>query len=142
MTSEEDRRLDAGATHGARHVETADLALQQSVDDDHVGPLGGDALDGRLAVGDGLGQPDALVGCQQLADVVGDAVQLLDEHDPDRLLLGIGRRHDRPAIDRGVVELIQAGRVVGQVGDRCEFGPGGRRQGGHSASSGDGMFDG
>ena len=77
----DDRDAQAGLVDLLDELGALDPALQQGVDEDHVGSELGDLADGLAAVGDDVEQLDGLLRVEQAADVLRDLRHVLDDQE-------------------------------------------------------------
>ena len=75
----DDRHVEPGLADVHRDLEAVHLALQQGVDDQHVGLELTDLVDHRPAVGDDVEQLDLRLRVEKAANVVRDLRHVLDE---------------------------------------------------------------
>ena len=88
---EDDGQVDARRAEALQHLEAAHLALQQGVDHEHVGPHLGDLIERLTAIGQHIEQLHLVLGVQQVADVLRDLGDVLDEEQAN-MRRGAGHR--------------------------------------------------
>ena len=80
---DDDGHAQAGLAHPLGDLEAVDLALQQRVDHEHVGAQLADLVEHDAAVGHGIEQAHLLLVLQQVADVLRDLGDVLDQQQAD-----------------------------------------------------------